>query len=802
MVGRISYTFGLQGPCVSTDTACSSSLVSAHLGTAALARGECSAAAVGGVNALLSAKTSLKIAALQALSPVGRCQSFDAAADGYGRGEGFAVVVLAQQQEESGNTLALVCGSAVNAAGRSSGLTAPSGPAQQKLVLMALASAGFRLGPADVTFLAVHGTGEVARPLLGRLHSYTFCFTSMPLLPSGTPLGDPIEVGSIGGALSSGAIAHTLALGSNKSCFGHTEGAAGLTGALLALNAASHAALPPITNLRDVNPYVSAALDDWQSRHGMTAVLPRQPGPLACAASQSGVAGTSSFGMSGVNAHMLLAPPTIAPTAMPGNSVLDWNAQRLWPLPPPHPLLAFVRSSGGPMEPEACFSASLGSGAAASFLRDHVVGGRALLPATAFIELLLAAAGLACEDDSAGGRHLGLAFTAISAPKLLSAGPGDVLQMAVSLRTGAVEAASPDGTAHISSEVCKVGGGAGTSRQPAVAAGSHALQAILAVYATSALPVQLPHANFAALAIALDSCGTVGSWRADPATADAALHLSAVKVARLTDTASRVPVAVQAVLAVPPNPTATPGPQPQCWSASELPRVAPDRSAHCSIRAWLSASARLTVGGLHAKPLPALKSVSTSAGEELDAKANEQQHFTYVTEWQTIATIAATAPTSFGVETLAVCGDVQAITLGGQAVAAIGVAGMLAGAESLRISAASLDTTNPVGAAAAGVELLQRLLAGGSKASVEAVVGSAAEAEPGRPSPMSLGCILASLMKVAAVENPSEQWGVVRADIRAPSQGRRPSSMPAADRHGVELCAGALLTPRLLRLPM
>lgn len=120
-----------------------------------------------GVNALLASKTHVKISALQALSPVGRCKTFDASADGYGRGEGFVAAVLVPQLAGAAaatGLLAVVRGSAVNTAGRSSGLTAPSGPAQHTLLVAALATGG--ISAADVAYLAVHGTG--------------------------TPLGDPI----------------------------------------------------------------------------------------------------------------------------------------------------------------------------------------------------------------------------------------------------------------------------------------------------------------------------------------------------------------------------------------------------------------------------------------------------------------------------------------------------------------------------------------------------------------------------------------------------------------------------------
>jgi acyl transferase domain-containing protein len=219
---------------------------------------------------------------------VGRCKSFDSSGDGYGRGEGFVAVVM---QRHAGASSAGICGivlgSAVNQAGRSSGLTAPYGPSQSALIKAALAAAG--LSSTAVRFLSVHGTG--------------------------TALGDPIEIGALAQALPGssssgrpgGQQAAPLTLASNKSCCGHTEGAAGLTGLLLAASMASQQAAPAIMHLRSMNPYVQTALSDWAARGGGRALhLPRQYAAGAAPSPQPGAAGTSSFGMSGVNAHMLV----------------------------------------------------------------------------------------------------------------------------------------------------------------------------------------------------------------------------------------------------------------------------------------------------------------------------------------------------------------------------------------------------------------------------------------------------------------------------------------------------------------
>jgi len=253
MVGRVAYSFGWQGPCVPTDTACSSSLVAAHTARTALLSNDCRRAAVGGVNALLSGQTAVKISALQALSPVGRCQTFDAAADGYGRGEGFTVFILdpvVQQQEmEQQSAIAMLCGTAVNSAGRSSGLTAPSGPAQRSLLTSALHTSFVAVD--ELLSVAVHGTG--------------------------TSLGDPIEMGALGQALGSHrSPGLPIVYTSVKSCYGHTEGCAGLLGALMAIVSNKDRFIPQIKYLRMVNPYVVQAVGDRR----FPSALPRQNAPL------------------------------------------------------------------------------------------------------------------------------------------------------------------------------------------------------------------------------------------------------------------------------------------------------------------------------------------------------------------------------------------------------------------------------------------------------------------------------------------------------------------------------------------
>ena len=295
------------GPCVSTDTACSSSLVATHLAHKGLLLEECSAAVAAGSNIMLLAGTTAAICQLQALSPVGRCKTFEASADGYGRGEGVAALVLRRQAamelqalSATGAMYAVVRGSAVNQGGRSSGLTAPSGPAQTSLLSAALASGG--LPAAQLGVVSVHGTG--------------------------TPLGDPIEVGALSRALPGGPGSRGVTLLSNKSCYGHTEGAAGITGLLLSMAALHNQAAPEVMHLRSLNPYVAAAMGEWGAARrdaGVRAL--RQTAPTG---SLQQLAGTSSFGMSGVNAHMLVSQAGDLAPAEPQVGSLAGARPALW----------------------------------------------------------------------------------------------------------------------------------------------------------------------------------------------------------------------------------------------------------------------------------------------------------------------------------------------------------------------------------------------------------------------------------------------------------------------------------------
>ncbi|WP_424184827.1 beta-ketoacyl synthase N-terminal-like domain-containing protein [Actinokineospora sp. G85] len=278
--GRVSHVLGLTGPSMAVDTGCSSSLVAVHLAVRSLRAGECEFALAAGVHLMLSPEITLSLTRANALSPGGRCRTFDAAADGYARGEGCGVVVLkrlADALAAGDDVLAVVRGSAVNHDGPSAGLTVPNGRSQQQLIRTALADAG--TAPAEVGYLEAHGTG--------------------------TPLGDPIEVRAFGAALGADRPADApLLAGSVKTNIGHLEAAAGLASLVKVVLALRHGELPAHLNLAEPSPHIP-----WDELP-VRVPVERTPWPRT---GQPRVAGISSFGIGGTNAHLVVAEaPTVA----------------------------------------------------------------------------------------------------------------------------------------------------------------------------------------------------------------------------------------------------------------------------------------------------------------------------------------------------------------------------------------------------------------------------------------------------------------------------------------------------------
>ena len=272
-IGRIAFTLGLEGPALAVDTACSSSLVALHQAVASLQRGESDLALAGGVNAILSPASTQIFAKAGMLSPDGRCKTFDAAADGYVRGEGCAMVVLKRLSDAEAardRIWAVVRGSAVNQDGASAGLTVPSGPAQERVIAEALSRAG--LEPSEVDYLEAHGTG--------------------------TELGDPVEAHAAAAAYGRGrAPERPLLIGSVKTNVGHLEAAAGVAGLVKVVLSMHHGVIPRHLHYETPSPRM-----DWER-------LPLRVTSEAVAWPESGRpvrAGVSSFGFSGTNAHVVL----------------------------------------------------------------------------------------------------------------------------------------------------------------------------------------------------------------------------------------------------------------------------------------------------------------------------------------------------------------------------------------------------------------------------------------------------------------------------------------------------------------
>ncbi len=283
--GRLSYVFGFQGPSLAVDTTGSSSLVAVHLACQSLRSGESTLALVGGVNLMLSPATTRRFATTQGLSPDGRCKVFDTAANGFVRSEGGGMLVLkllSEAQRDGDPIVGLIRGSAVNQDGRSTGLTTPNFVSQEAMLRQALASA--RVAPAEIGYVETDGTG--------------------------TSLGDPIEFEALRTVLGQPRPdGSTCVLGAVKSNLGHLEAAAGLAGLIKVVMAFREETVPGNLHFRALNPRISL--------EGTPFVIPTENRTWS-RGERPRLAGVSSFGMSGTNAHVILEePPLLKPVERP-----------------------------------------------------------------------------------------------------------------------------------------------------------------------------------------------------------------------------------------------------------------------------------------------------------------------------------------------------------------------------------------------------------------------------------------------------------------------------------------------------
>jgi acyl transferase domain-containing protein len=274
---RVSHLLGAHGPSFTVDSGQSSSLVAVHLAVQSLRRGECPVALAGGVNLIFSPGNAVTTARFGGLSPDGQCFTFDARANGFVRGEGGGLVVLktlSRARADGDEILAVIRGTAVNNDGAGDGLTVPDAQAQAAVVRGAHTDAGIE--PSAVGYVELHGTG--------------------------TKVGDPIEAAALGDVFAAGRD-EPLPVGSVKTNLGHLEGAAGIAGLLKAVLSVRHATLPASLNFATPNPAIP--LDELNLR-----VVAENAGWDA----ERRIAGVSSFGMGGTNAHVVLeAADPVAP---------------------------------------------------------------------------------------------------------------------------------------------------------------------------------------------------------------------------------------------------------------------------------------------------------------------------------------------------------------------------------------------------------------------------------------------------------------------------------------------------------
>lgn len=372
--GRISYFFGLQGPAISMDTACSSSLVSIDTAVKDLRLKRCNLALAGGVNLMLAPEPTINFCKSGMLSPEGHCKTFDESADGYVRGEGCGIIILKRLSDaikDNNTILAVIRGTAVNQDGPSSGLTVPNGLAQEAVIKAALENA--KVSPEEIQYVEAHGTG--------------------------TSLGDPIEVEALKNSYTKGRDEnHPLRVGSVKTNIGHTEAVAGVASVMKVVLSFLHEKIPATLHFKKLNPKI--ALNqiplkiagknlDWKREENTKRL-----------------AGVSSFGFSGTNAHIILEEsPALSAEQFELWKIRteekpQFHRQAYWAeaaRPNAQQMGIYVHPLLGEMhelpDKTAYFTALLQL-STLSYLEDHVVFDRVIYPGAAYLEMALSAGSL------------------------------------------------------------------------------------------------------------------------------------------------------------------------------------------------------------------------------------------------------------------------------------------------------------------------------------------------------------------------------------------------------------------------
>jgi len=284
---RLSYFYNLCGPSMTIDTACSSSLVAIHEACLNIKNKECDMAVAGGVNLILSDEISEAFKEGGMLSPDSKCKTFDAAANGYVRGEGCGVIILKSLEKaikDKNDIYAVINGSAVNQDGKSNGLTAPNGIAQQQVIQKAIVNSGIKQD--DVNYIETHGTG--------------------------TKLGDPIEVNSLSKIYTEGRkIDNPCFLGSVKTNIGHLEAASGMASIIKTIAILIKNKIPPNLHYTMLNPYIKT---------DNSLIVPATEVLLEKRKEKVKYAAISAFGFGGTNAHMILSAYDKAPAELPSNN--------------------------------------------------------------------------------------------------------------------------------------------------------------------------------------------------------------------------------------------------------------------------------------------------------------------------------------------------------------------------------------------------------------------------------------------------------------------------------------------------